>query len=253
MGYGVSEEALAAYIEWADKGWSSDALGPLAKKHNLANVLWSLACIDVFFMLAEKMYPDFNRWRFMERAAVYFAQLDQDAKDASWDVIQRRDADKEVDPDLMRGAEWATINSLRAGKSVYQPVRKKDAPDYGSLKARAVMSESNPTPSAPPTMEGSAFGGWPRLPDTNSASVPVAITRTPLQKECKLLENGLAAYLNQFVPPNWGGQKQKDLVTIVELKKKGSTHPEIAKHLGMSLRTVNNRLNDLRSWAVQPN
>jgi hypothetical protein len=249
LNFGDFEDALGAYLEWEEAGCSGKALGPLAKKYNLAHILESLARVQIFLMMAEKVCPGFDALKFSSEAKKHFAELKH-----AWSFIQREPVPvpaEEAEPVVKRGKEWATIDSLRSGKANSRPSRKRDPQVYGSYRdtARGVMTDSDPLPVAAPTIERSAFGPSPYSPGPNSAVVPANILTTPLREECKVLENGLLAYLSQFPTGDWGKHEQQELVDIVNLRWQECTLKKIAERIGRSVKTVQNRIAYLKEWA----
>lgn len=243
LGDGQREDCLRAYIEWEKAGRSEECLGRLAKKYGLSDIRHSLDCVETFLAVAGEGYPDFDPLSFLSEAREYFAQL---LKDATWAFIQRDDAPDDIETK----EDWTGLQGP-LGRPRRKKLIKPDSSGYGSLTAQTVMTQQEvKLPSGPPTgRERSAFGPSPRLPNKNSAVVPAVIFRTPKQEECRVLENGLTKYLAQFAPGEWGGREQIDFVDIVNLKEQGWKLAEIAKHIGRSERTVQNRIDDLKEWA----
>jgi hypothetical protein len=242
LGDGEREAALAAYLDWAQASCSEEVLGPLAKKYDLSNIRWSFACVHVCLMLAEKVISGFDRLEFMSDAKKHFTGLE---KDAVWSFIQRGGDDPD---DITTTADWSGLPSPQSGKPLKKKPPKRDPSGYGSFKARSVMSQEFALLSGPATVERSAFGSS-RLPDTpNSAVVPYEIIWTAKREERKVLENGLVAYLDSL-PPGTVGQKQKELVSIVDLTQRGWPLGKIASHINKSVKTVQNRISDLKKWA----
>jgi hypothetical protein len=236
---GDREAYLGAFIEWLAAGMNERCLGRLAKKYDLADIRHSLRCVEVFLRRAQEELPDFDPLIFVTEATEHFEGL---LKDASWRRIQL-----EEDDDLETTEDWSGLQSPTSNTRKKRLTKRRDRSGYGALNANSVMGGPSLL-SAPSTCDRSSFGPWPQRPDSNSAVVPADISGREKQAESRTLENGLIQYLERFAPGVFG-PRQREYVTIVDMTQQGRKRKEIADRLGLSEKTIGNRVDELKEMA----